>query len=144
MERQINQMVRLVDDLLDVSRITTGKVEVRHEPTDRAAAINDAVETSQPILGERLQSLTIVPPPQPVFVNGDRTRLEQVFANLLNNSQKYSEPGQPISITLARDGNDALVRVRDAGMGIHPEMLPRVFDMFRQADRTGGRSRGGL
>ena len=144
MERQINQMVRLVDDLLDVARITTGKVEVRHEPLDLASAIDDAVETSQPVLGARIQNLTIVPPAEPVFVNGDRTRLAQVFANLLNNSQKYSEAGQPITITLAREGDTAVVRVRDAGMGIHPEMLPRVFDMFRQADRTGGRSRGGL
>ena len=144
MERQINQMVRLVDDLLDVARITTGKVEIRHEPTDLAAAINDAIETSQPILNDHSANVTVVPPPEPVFVNGDRTRLAQVFANLLNNSQKYSEPGQPISITFARDGNDAVVRVKDTGMGIHREMLPRVFDMFRQADRTGGRSRGGL
>ena len=86
----------------------------------------------------------MTPPAQPVFVNGDRTRLAQVFANLLNNSAKYSEAGQPISITFGREGDEAVVRVKDAGMGIHPEMLPRVFDMFRQADRTGGRSRGGL
>ncbi|MBY0494492.1 MAG: PAS domain S-box protein [Cyanobacteria bacterium] len=144
MERQINQMVRLVDDLLDVARITTGKVEVRHEPLDLMMAINDAVETSQPLLGEGSQNLTITPPPQPVYVSGDRTRLAQVFANLLNNSQKYSEPGQPIAITFAREGDEAVVRVKDAGIGIHPEMLSRVFDMFRQADRTGGRSRGGL
>ena len=144
MERQISQMVRLVDDLLDVARITTGKVEVRHEPLDLAVAINDALETSEPVLGERRQTLTVTPPPQPVYVNGDRTRLAQVFANLLNNSHKYSEAGQPIAITFTREGGDAVVRVRDAGMGIHPEMLPRVFDMFRQADRTGGRSRGGL
>ena len=144
MERQIGQMVRLVDDLLDVARITTGKVEVRHEPLDLAAAINDAVETSQPVLGARAPNLTVTPASEPVYVNGDRTRLAQVFANLLNNSQKYSEAGQPITITLAREGNDAVVRVKDTGIGIHPEMLPRVFDMFRQADRTGGRSRGGL
>ena len=144
MERQLNQMVRLVDDLLDVARITTGRVEVRNEPLDLAIAINDAIETSQPIYGDRHHALACVPPPQPVFVNGDRTRLAQVFANLLNNSHKYSEPGQPISITFGREGSDAVVRIKDAGIGIHPEMLPRVFDMFRQADRTGGRSRGGL
>jgi signal transduction histidine kinase len=144
MERQIGQMVRLVDDLLDVARITTGKVEVRHEPLDLAVAITDALETSEPMLGDRRQSLTITLPPQPVYVSGDRTRLAQVFANLLNNSHKYSEPGQPITIAVSRDGGNAVIRVRDAGMGIHPEMLPRVFDMFRQADRTGGRSRGGL
>jgi PAS domain S-box-containing protein len=142
MERQVAQMVRLVDDLLDVARITTGKVEVRREPIDLAAAINDAVETSGPLLDERF---TIMPPPSPVYVNADRTRLAQVFANLLNNSAKYSEPGQPIAIAFGREGDAAVVRVRDGGMGIHPDMLPRVFEMFRQADqRTGGRSRGGL
>jgi PAS domain S-box-containing protein len=144
MERQVNQMVRLVDDLLDVARITTGKVEIRHEPIDVADAITDAIETSQPLFGERHEHLTIVPPPQPVFVSGDRTRLAQVFSNLLNNSEKYSEPGQPITITLGREGNQAVIRITDTGIGIHPDMLPRVFDMFRQADRTGGRSRGGL
>ena len=144
MERQVNQMVRLVDDLLDVARITTGKVEVRQEPVDLAAVIKDAIETSQPLLTDRGQPFTVVSSDQPVFVNGDRLRLAQVFANLMNNSAKYSEPGQPVSITFGRDGNDAVVRVKDAGMGIHREMLPRVFDMFRQADRTGGRSRGGL
>jgi len=86
----------------------------------------------------------VTPPETPVYVNADRTRLAQVFANLLNNSAKYSEPGQPISVSFGRDGNDAVVRVRDMGIGIHPEMLPRVFEMFRQADRTGGRARGGL
>ena len=144
MERQVAQMVRLVDDLLDVARITTGKVEVRHEPLDLAVAIRDAVETSEPCSPSATSRSRCTPPAQPVFVSGDRTRLAQVFANLLNNSAKYSEPGQPISITFGRDGDEAVVRVKDAGMGIHPEMLPRVFDMFRQADRTGGRSRGGL
>ncbi|HUQ85914.1 MAG TPA: PAS domain S-box protein [Vicinamibacterales bacterium] len=144
MERQLAQMVRLVDDLLDVARITTGKVEVRHEPLDLAVAMNDAIETGQPVLSKRGDNFTVTSPDRPVFVKGDRTRLAQVFANLLNNSEKYSEPGQPISITIAREGEEAVVRVKDAGIGIHPEMLPRVFDMFRQADRTGGRSRGGL
>ena len=144
MARQIHQMVRLVDDLLDVARITNGKVLVRHEPLNVAVAVQDAVETSQPILAQRGQSLTVHPPAQPVFVSGDRTRLAQVLANLLNNSAKYSEAGQPISISFACEGDTAVIRVRDGGMGIHPEMLPRVFEMFRQADRTGGRSRGGL
>lgn len=144
MERQVNQMVRLVDDLLDVARITTGKVEIRREPIDLADAIRDAIETVSPEIGQRQHPLTIEAPDAPVFVDADRTRLAQVFGNLLNNSAKYSEPGQPLSITFARDGIDAVVRVRDAGIGIHPDMLARVFDMFRQADRTGGRARGGL
>jgi PAS domain S-box-containing protein len=141
MDRQVAHMVRLVDDLLDVARITTGKVEVRCEPIDLAAAINDAVETSGPLVDGRV---TVTPPSVPVYVNADRTRLAQVFANLLNNSAKYSEPGQPIAIAFGREDDAAVVRVRDAGMGIHPDMLPSVFEMFRQADRTGGRSPGGL
>ena len=141
MARQIKQMVRLVDDLLDVARITTGKVEVRCEAIDLQLAVNDAIETSGALLGERF---TLHQAAGAVFVYADRTRLAQVFANLLNNSAKYSEPGQPVSIAVTREGGDAVVRVKDAGMGIHREMLPRVFDMFRQADRTGGRSRGGL
>lgn len=141
MERQVGQMVRLVDDLLDVARITTGKVEIRCEPLDLASAVNDAIETSASALADRF---TLQGPESPIFVNADRTRLAQVFANLLNNSAKYSEPDQPITLVISRDGNDAVVTVRDTGMGIHPDMLPRVFEMFRQADSTGGRSRGGL
>ena len=144
MERQVGQMVRLVDDLLDVARITTGKVDLRSEPFDLAAAISDAVETSVPEPGQPATSITVTGPPEPLFVNADRTRMSQVFANLLNNSVKYSEPGRPIAISVARDGDQAVVRVRDAGIGIHAEVLPRIFEMFRQADRTGGRSRGGL
>jgi CheY-like chemotaxis protein/two-component sensor histidine kinase len=144
MDRQVAQMVRLVDDLLDVARITTGKVEVRREPIDLAEPINDALETSQPTFQKNGQRFVFNRPSQPVYVSADRTRLAQVFSNLLNNSAKYSEPGQEITLTVAQEGADAVVRVRDAGIGIHPEMLPRVFEMFRQADRTGGRSRGGL
>jgi two-component system, chemotaxis family, CheB/CheR fusion protein len=144
MERQVGQMVRLVDDLLDVARITTGKVEVRAEPIDLAAAINDAIETSQPTFDKNGQRFRVNRPSHPIYVYADRTRLAQVFSNLLNNSAKFSEPGQEITLTVEQDGGNAIVRVRDAGIGIHPEMLPRVFEMFRQADRTGGRSRGGL
>ncbi|MDP2055413.1 MAG: PAS domain S-box protein [Acidobacteriota bacterium] len=144
MERQVAQMVRLVDDLLDVARITTGKVEMRPGPIDLASAINDAVETAMPVVTRGGQRLQVTPPAAPIYVNADRTRLAQVFANLINNSAKYSEPGQPIDVSVVRENDCAVVRVRDGGVGIHPEMLPRVFDMFRQADRTGGRSRGGL
>ncbi len=144
MERQVAQMIRLVDDLLDVARISTGKVELRQEPIDLAAAISDAVEAATPLIAAGGQVLQVLPPAEPIYVNADRTRLAQVFANLLNNSARYSERGRPISLTVARDGDTAVVRVRDAGVGIHPDMLPRVFEMFRQADGTGGRSRGGL
>lgn len=144
MDRQVGQMVRLVDDLLDVARITTGRVEVRRQPFDLADAIRDAVETTAPTLNAARSALTVTSPPDRVLVNGDRTRLAQVFANLLNNSAKYSEANQPISIAFTREGDDAVIRVRDEGIGIQPDMLPRVFEMFRQADRTGERARGGL
>jgi PAS domain S-box-containing protein len=144
MERQVAQMIRLVDDLLDVARITTGKVEMRLAPLDLAAAISDAVETTSPVITAGGQRLELTMPDEPIYVHADRTRLAQVFSNLLNNSARYSEPGQVIRLTVAREGGMAAVRVRDEGVGIHADMLPRVFEMFRQADRTGGRSRGGL
>jgi PAS domain S-box-containing protein len=144
MERQVGQMIRLVDDLLDVARITTGKVEMRFATIDLAAAIGDAVETATPAIAAGGQTLTVNPPDKPIYVYADRTRLAQLFANLLNNSARYSGPGHPITVTASRDNGTAVVRVRDRGVGIHEDMLPRVFEMFRQADGTGGRSRGGL
>ena len=144
MERQVAQMVRLVDDLLDVARITTGKVELRCEPMDIADAVRDAADTSRPLIDASGQSLTVSLPDQPLYVNGDRTRLAQVFANLLNNSAKFSDRGQSIFITVSREDGDAVVSVRDAGSGIAPEALPKIFDMFGQGERDGTRSRGGL
>ena len=144
MERQVAQMVRLVDDLLDVARITTGKVELRRAPIDLAEAIRDAVETSRPGLEHNGQPLTVSLPDTPVFANADRTRMAQVFANLLNNSAKFSDRGQPVSIALAREAGQAVIRVRDAGVGIASEALPKIFDMFGQADGDASRTRGGL
>jgi PAS domain S-box-containing protein len=142
MERQVAQMVRLVDDLLDVARITTGKVELRCEIIDLAGAIRDAAETSRPLMEANGQPLSVQLPAAPVYVNADRTRLAQVFANLLNNSAKFSERGQPIAIELTADGAHAVVRVRDAGAGIPADALPKIFDMFRQAEIGTGRARG--
>ena len=144
MERQVAQMVRLVDDLLDVARIATGKVELRRQQLDLADAIRDAVETSRPFFEQNGQPLTVSLPEQPVFSDADRTRLAQVFANLLNNSAKFSDRGQPIAIALTQEGGDAVVRVRDAGIGIAREALPKIFDMFGQADGDGSRKAGGL
>jgi PAS domain S-box-containing protein len=144
MERQVAQMVRLVDDLLDVARITTGKTELRREPLDLADAVRDAIDTSRPLMTVGGQHLEIVRPPAPVLVNADRTRLAQVFANLLNNSAKYSGDGQSILIALEQQGNEAVVRVRDEGVGITRDSLSRIFDMFRQANDAGHRSPGGL
>jgi PAS domain S-box-containing protein len=142
MERQVQQMVRLVDDLLDVARITTGKVELRCENIDLADALRDAVETSRPLIESNGQTLSLSLPDTPVRVNADRTRLAQVFANLLNNSAKFSERGQRISIEVTRDGGAVDVHVRDTGAGIPPEALPKIFDMFGQADFGAGRTRG--
>jgi PAS domain S-box-containing protein len=144
MERQVAQMVRLVDDLLDVARITTGKVELRTAVIDIADGIKDAVETSRPLLDARRQPLTVSLPAAPVHVSADRTRLAQVFSNLLNNSSKFSDRGQPISIALRAEGGHAVARVTDAGVGIAAEALPKIFDMFGQADSAQHRTRGGL
>ena len=143
MERQVRQMVRLVDDLLDVARISTGKVELQRAPMELAAAIQDAAETSGPVIAQSGHRLEITNA-RPVWVHADRTRLGQVFANLLNNSAKYSEPGRTIRLATRQDGDTAVVTLKDEGIGIHPEMLPRVFEMFRQVDRSGPYSHGGL
>jgi PAS domain S-box-containing protein len=143
MERQVTQMVRLVDDLLDVARITTGKVELRREPIDLARAVQDAVETSAPVLANARQQLVQTEGPE-IWVDGDRTRLAQVFANLLNNGAKYSEPGRSIEIRTALEGNTAIIRIKDSGIGIRREMLPRIFELFRQAEQSGRSSFGGL
>jgi PAS domain S-box-containing protein len=144
MERQVAQMVRLVDDLLDVARITTGKVELRTAVIDVADAVRDAVETSRPLIESNGQRLSVSLPSSPVHVNADRTRLAQVFANLLNNSAKFSDAGQPIAIAVTRDGGQAVVRVTDAGIGIPRDALPKIFDMFGQADGAFHRGKGGL
>ncbi len=144
MERQVRQMVRLVDDLLDVARISTGKVELQRAPMDLAAAIQDAAETSGPVIAQARHRLEMATAPATVWVDADRTRLAQVFANLLNNSAKYSEPGRTIRISTRQDGGVAVVTIKDEGIGIHPEMLPTVFEMFRQVDRSGPYSHGGL
>jgi signal transduction histidine kinase len=144
MERQLEHMVRLVDDLLDLSRITTAKVELRKERIELAGAVQDAVDSSRPLIEAAGHTLTVSLPQKPVIVSGDRTRLAQVFANLLNNSAKYTERGGHIGITVERQGSDAVIRVKDNGVGIPAHMLPKVFDMFTQVDRSLDRAQGGL
>ena len=143
-ERQVGQMVRLINDLLDVSRITRGKLALKVEPVSLREAIETALETSRPLLDEAGVKLELVLPDEPVHVRGDRLRLAQVFANLLNNSAKYTEPGGAVTLTASRDGSDAVVRVRDTGVGVPPEVLPRIFELFTQVDRTLNRAQGGL
>jgi signal transduction histidine kinase/CheY-like chemotaxis protein len=144
MERQFGQMVRLIDDLLDLSRITKGKIELRKQELDLAGAVRDAVETSRPLIEAAGHQLTVTLPPGPVYVNGDRTRLAQVFANLLNNSAKYTPQGGRISLIVERHGSDGVVKVKDNGVGISADMLPKIFEMFTQVDRSMERAQGGL
>jgi PAS domain S-box-containing protein len=150
MERQLNHMVRLVDDLMEVSRISRGKIELRTEPVELAAVIRSAVETSRPLIESARHQLAIALPPEPLTLEADPVRLAQVFANLLNNAAKYTEEGGQIWLAarVAGDGRgspaEVVVTVRDTGVGIAAEMLPRVFEMFTQVDRSLGRAQGGL
>jgi signal transduction histidine kinase len=144
MERQVAHMVRLIDDLLDLSRITNGKIELRKERIELAAAVQDAVEAVRPCMEASGHELTITLPTKPVYVDGDRTRLAQIFANLLNNSAKFTEQGGHIRLTVEWQGSDVVVSVKDNGIGIPADMLPQIFNMFTQVDRSLDRSQGGL
>ena len=144
MERQLTQMVRLVDDLLDVSRITRGKIELRKERVELAAVVQSAVETCRPLIEAAGHELTLTLPPEPISLDADLIRLAQVFSNLLNNAAKYTEQGGHIWLTAERHGGEVMVKVRDTGLGIPTDMLPRTFDMFTQVDRALERSQGGL
>ena len=143
-ERQTQQLTRLVDDLLDVSRITRGKVALAREPLDLATIVNRAVETSLPLIEARRHQLDLALPPEPVRVDGDLTRLVQVVGNLLNNAAKYTDEGGYIRLEAAQEDGKAVIRVRDNGMGVPADLLPHVFDLFSQADRSLDRSQGGL
>jgi len=142
--RQVDHLVRLVDDLLDVSRITRGTVELRTDPVDLTVVAGRAVEATRPLLDARRHRLAFAPPPGPVWVTGDADRLVQVVANLLNNAAKFTPPGGEVRLSVGRVGPAAEVRVADTGVGIPAELLPRVFDLFAQGDRTLARSEGGL
>ena len=144
MERQVKHMVRLVDDLLEMSRITRGRIELRAEHATLEGIINSAVETSRPLIDAGDHQLTVTVPADPLVVNGDPVRLAQVFANLLNNAAKYTDAGGRIVLTAYREGKAAVVSVRDSGHGIAPEMLPRVFDLFLQLPDPATRTHGGL
>jgi PAS domain S-box-containing protein len=144
MERQVAQMVRLVDDLMDVSRITRGKINLVHERLELARVIDGALETSRPLIEAAKHELAVELSAEPLAVVGDLTRLAQVVSNLLNNAAKYTPEGGHIRLLVAREGEQAVIRVRDDGMGIAPAMLPRIFDMFTQADKTLNRAQGGL
>jgi len=136
--RQVAHLVRLIDDLLDVSRITSGKITLRSEPVDIRTVVGRAVETAQPLIAARRQQLVVSVPPDPIIVEGDPIRLAQVLAKLLSNAVKYTGEGGRIRVvakTAPGDhGEEAAIKVEDSGMGIAPEMLPRIFDLFSQAE----------
>jgi CheY-like chemotaxis protein/two-component sensor histidine kinase len=144
MDRQLSQMVRLVDDLLDVNRVMYNRMELRLVDIDLASVIHQAVEMSQPIADAASHRLHVALPESPLFLHADPVRLTQVFANLLNNSCKYTPPGGDISISALREGPHAVVRVKDSGIGIPADEIETIFDMFNQIDRAPERAQGGL
>ena len=144
MERQLAHLVRLVDDLMEVSRITRGKIELRRESVLLSSVMLSAVETARPALEAPRHNFRIDMPAEAIEVDGDFVRLAQVLSNLLGNAAKYTDEGGDISIEAERHGNQAVIRVRDSGIGIEPDMLPRIFDMFAQVPASQRRSQGGL
>ena len=144
LERQVGQLSRLVDDLLDVSRISRGKIELRRSRVELAPIVHQAVEALRPAVTLMRHELTVELPDAPIVVDADATRLAQVIGNLVNNAGKFTNAGGHISLVVSRDGAEAVIRVRDDGIGIAAEHLPRVFDMFAQVDTSLERSRDGL
>jgi two-component system CheB/CheR fusion protein len=140
----VNHLTRLVDDLLDVSRIVQGKLTLQKTDVDVATLIDHAVEESRPFIELRRHTLTVSVPPEPVMVNGDNVRLTQVIANLLDNAAKYTPEGGRIWLHATRENGEAIISVRDSGEGIAEDLLPHLFDLFIQAERTLDRAKGGL
>jgi PAS domain S-box-containing protein len=144
MDRQLAQMVRLVDDLLDLSRVSRGTIELRKQRIELAKIVQQAAETSLPLIEQAGHRLTIDVPRTAIYVDADLTRMAQVFSNIFNNAAKYTEPGGKIHLTVQRQDGEAIVSVKDNGIGIPAEMLPNVFDIFTQVDRNLERSQSGL
>jgi PAS domain S-box-containing protein len=143
-DRQVHQMTRLVDDLLDVSRITRGKIALRTERVDLGTVIQTAIEGSRPVLNKWGHQLSVSFPAEPVYLDGDATRLSQIIANLLNNAAKYTDIGGRISLKVETTAEHAVVSVKDNGIGIPPDALPQIFDLFAQVNQALERSEGGL
>ena len=144
MERQLENVVRLVDDLLDVSRLMSGKVELRKEPVELRSVFARAVDVIRGHVESHGQELIVSVPEEPIWIDADPVRLAQAFGNMLSNAAKYTDAGGRIWIQGERRGEEAVIRIKDTGIGIPPEILPRVFDLFVQADRSLARSQGGL
>jgi len=143
-DRQVTHMAQLLDDLLDVARIMHDKVMLNIERLELTDIVNNAVETSRPLIESRGQELTISLATPPQWIEGDRIRLAQVLSNLLNNAAKYTSEGGKITLDVMREGSDAVIEVRDTGIGISPDILPQIFDLFTQADHSLAHSQGGL
>lgn len=144
MERQLVHLVRLVDDLLDVSRIVTGKLTFKKEPVEISSIVNRAIEETQPTIDARGHELMLTLPARPIIVDADAVRISQVISNLLINAAKYTDKPSQIWLSVERHDDEAIVRVRDVGSGIAPEVLPDIFNLFVQADNSLARSQGGL
>ncbi len=144
MGRQIHQLQRLVDDLLDVSRVMRGKIELRHEYADLCSIVSQAVEAARPQFEGSEHDLQVSVPDEPLTIDADPVRLAQVIGNLLTNAAKYTPARGHISLTLARQGTEAVLTVRDDGIGIAPDLLPDIFGLFIQADHRENRAQGGL
>jgi CheY-like chemotaxis protein len=142
--RSVEQLTRLVDDLLDVARITRGKIQLQLERVDLRKVATQAIETSSGLMIARDQTLELSLPDAPLLVNGDAVRLTQILANLLHNAAKYTQRGGCIELSVVRDGADAVLRVRDNGIGIERALLPRIFDLFTQVGGADQRAEGGL
>ena len=143
-DRQLKQMTRLIDDLMDVSRIRQGTVVLRRENIELSKVVLLAVETSRALIDEQCHTLTVTLPPNPVILDADLTRMAQVFLNLINNATKYMDPGGRIYLSADQQGSDIVVTVRDIGIGIHADNLPNIFEMFSQVEGALNRARGGL
>jgi signal transduction histidine kinase len=144
MERQVDQMVRLVDDLLDISRITQGKIVLRPEPVDVALLVSGALETTAPAVRKAGCTVRVSLPPRPTYVNGDAVRLTQVLSNLVNNAAKFSDAGAAIDIAVATEGPDAVISVADHGIGIAADKFEEIFEMFAQLGGSLERTQSGL
>ena len=143
-ERQVRRMTQLVDDLLDVSRITHGRLNVQRERIDLREVVSNAIETVESDIQQRNHRLTTTLPDAPVWLQGDSGRLERVFINLLANASRYTDVGGELAVAVHAGNEEAIVRVRDSGIGIAAEVLPHLFDLFRQADEAAPRSQSGL
>jgi CheY-like chemotaxis protein len=144
MERQVRQVIRLVDDLLDVSRISRGKIKLRTETVDLVSVVNQAVEASRPLCDSLEHALTVKLPSEPIHLNADPTRLAQVVGNLLSNACKFTERGGRIRLTVVAEGGKAVIRVKDSGIGMTADQFSPIFEMFTQIDTSLERSRDGL